>query len=69
MQSRKYLETLCSDFREEFAGKKIPRPSNWGGYILEPQQVDFLQLRSNGIHDRLQYTLFNGDWQLDRLSP
>ena len=69
VQSRKYLETLCSDFREEVAGKKIPRPSNWGGYILEPQQVDFLQLRSNGIHDRLQYTLFNGDWQLDRLSP
>lgn len=69
VQSRKYLETLFSDFREEFAGKKITRPTNWGGYILEPQLVEFLQLRSNGMHDRMQYTLFNGIWQLDRLAP
>lgn len=69
VQSRKYLETLCSDFREEFAGKKITRPTNWGGYVLEPQLIDFLQLRPNGIHDRVQYTLFNGEWQQDRLAP
>lgn len=67
--SRKYLETLYSDFREEFAGKQISRPTNWGGYILEPHLVDFMQLRDNGIHERVQYTLFNGQWQLDRLAP
>lgn len=67
--SRKYLETLYSDFREEFAGKQITRPTNWGGYLLEPQLVDFLQLRPNGIHERMQYTLFNSAWQLDRLAP
>ena len=49
--------------------KKITRPTNWGGYVLEPQLIDFLQLRPNGIHDRVQYTLFNGEWQQDRLAP
>lgn len=69
VQSRKYLETLLTDFREEFSNKGMERPANWGGYCLRPQLVEFWQGRPNGVHDRLQYTLFNGEWTVERLAP
>lgn len=68
--SRKYVETLLADFKEDYQGsKEIPRPDNWGGYLLNPEVVEFWQGRANLAHDRLQYTLFNGEWKLERLAP
>ena len=67
--SRRYLEDLVREFEEEFADKEIPRPSNWGGYILEPNLFEFWQGRTSRMHDRLQYTEENGKWKLERLAP
>lgn len=67
--SRKYLEDLVKDFEEEFADKIITRPTNWGGYILEPHLIEFWQGRPNRLHDRLQYTAENGKWKIERLAP
>ncbi|WP_320054588.1 pyridoxamine 5'-phosphate oxidase [uncultured Acetobacteroides sp.] len=67
--SRKYLEELVADFREEFAEKAIVRPPNWGGYRLEPVLVEFWQGRRSRLHDRIQYRLENGAWVIERLAP
>lgn len=67
--SRKYLEELVDDFKEEFVGKTIKRPPNWGGYNLEPALVEFWQGRKNRLHDRIQYRLENGAWVIERLAP
>lgn len=67
--SRKYLEELVDDFKEEFVGKTIKRPPNWGGYNLEPALVEFWQGRKNRLHDRIQYRLENETWVIERLAP
>lgn len=67
--NRKYLESLKSDFQEEFSGKTISRPPNWGGYILQPNLIEFWQGRPNRLHDRIQYTLVNEQWAIERLAP
>ena len=67
--NRKYLESLQSDFKEEFSGKTIKRPPNWGGYALQPNLYEFWQGRPNRLHDRIQYTLLNDEWQIERLAP
>jgi len=67
--SRKYLESLKSDFQEEFSRRTIPRPANWGGYILVPTLFEFWQGRANRLHDRIQYTLQNDEWIIERLAP
>lgn len=69
IRNRKYLESLTSDFREEFSKKTILRPPNWGGYIVEPAILEFWQGRPNRLHDRLQYTLTNEEWVIERLAP
>lgn len=67
--NRKYLENLKSDFHEEFSKRTIKRPPNWGGYVLAPTCIEFWQGRADRLHDRIQYTLTNGVWTIERLAP
>lgn len=67
---RAYLENRVQEFTARFSGKQVPRPPYWGGYILEPETVEFWQGRSNRLHDRIQYSLqAGGRWKIRRLAP
>jgi pyridoxamine 5'-phosphate oxidase len=46
-----------------------PRPSEWGGYCLQPSQYEFWQGREGRLHDRLQYRQHDGLWTIARLQP
>ena len=46
-----------------------PRPPHWGGYRLAPDRWEFWQGRKSRLHDRLRYTLQDGDWLRERLAP
>ncbi|MGO4957646.1 pyridoxamine 5'-phosphate oxidase [Luteococcus sp. Sow4_B9] len=50
-------------------GDNPPRPQNWGGYRLTPDVWEFWQGRPSRLHDRLRYTLADGQWRRDRLAP
>lgn len=65
-----FLEKRYFDFENQFRGKEVPRPENWGGYIAKPYEVEFWQGRPNRLHDRILYSLdgqFN--WKIERLAP
>lgn len=66
---REYLETLVRNFEEKYQNRQIPRPANWGGYIVEPFLFEFWQGRPGRLHDRIQYTLNKGAWDVRRLAP
>ena len=66
---RSYLEQLMVNFTLRFKGAEIPRPQNWGGYILKPHLIEFWQGRSNRLHDRIQYLLTEKGWHMERLAP
>lgn len=66
---RDYLEQLYADFERQFEGKQVPRPENWGGYIVVPELVEFWQGRSSRLHDRIQYRWVDGGWTRERLAP
>ncbi len=69
INSREWLEKAHNDFFEKFNNKAIPRPENWGGYLLSPTLVEFWQGRPNRLHDRIQYSLDGLDWKIRRLAP
>jgi len=58
---------------DEMAAKfpdEIPLPSNWGGFVLKPERIEFWQGRLNRLHDRFCYTRQpDNTWKLERLSP
>ncbi|MEE1898741.1 pyridoxamine 5'-phosphate oxidase [Flavobacterium rakeshii] len=68
--SRDYLENKLHDLENAYKGKEIPRPKNWGGFIVKPVEVEFWQGRPNRLHDRIRYKLQDDfSWLTDRLAP
>ncbi|WP_373513384.1 pyridoxamine 5'-phosphate oxidase [Persicitalea sp.] len=67
--SREILEQKQTDYEQQFADHKVPRPPHWGGYRLIPDRVEFWQGRPSRLHDRLVYDLSDEKWTISRLSP
>lgn len=68
--SRDFLEEKLKELENQFKQKEIPRPMNWGGFLVRPQEVEFWQGRPNRLHDRIRYQLqADYAWKIDRLAP
>lgn len=63
------LEEKVRQLQKIFKGKKIPRPENWGGYLVRPVEMEFWQGRPSRLHDRVRYQLENNNWIKERLAP
>lgn len=52
------------------AGEAPARPSNWGGFRLVPERIEFWQGRRSRFHDRIVYERQeDGSWARQRLQP
>ncbi len=70
VSSRDELDASLKEYQERFRESEIPRPQNWGGYLVKPISIEFWQGRPNRMHDRIRYTLLkNFDWKKERLAP
>ncbi len=69
--SRAILEDKVKTLSQKYENtSEIPRPKNWGGFLLQPQRFEFWQGRANRLHDRFQYTLKEDqNWSIERLAP
>ena len=67
--SRDVLETKVAELTQQYSSEPIPCPPFWGGYLLRPDRIEFWQGRESRLHDRILFTLENGQWQLARLAP
>lgn len=68
--SREVLEKELEALEKKYEGKEIPRPSNWGGFLVRPVSIEFWQGRPNRLHDRIRYTLQDDyNWKIERLAP
>ncbi len=74
---RAELERLTAQVESRYAPEApVPRPSHWGGYLVEPDTVEFWQGRRNRLHDRLRYRRVSSagrggatNWAVERLAP
>jgi pyridoxamine 5'-phosphate oxidase len=63
------IEEVYKKAFSDFKGKRIPRPAEWGGYLVKPYLIEFWQGRPNRLHDRIEYH-YNGEkWVIRRLAP
>ena len=70
ISSREELEARETAVAERFGTQDpLPRPENWGGYILRPTRIEFWQGRPSRLHDRIVYELEGNTWKRSRLAP
>jgi len=69
LNNREELNTFIEGNKTKFNNQEIPRPEFWGGYIIKANYYEFWQGRKNRLHDRIAFTLENGNWKIERLAP
>ncbi|KAF0296788.1 Pyridoxine-5'-phosphate oxidase [Amphibalanus amphitrite] len=83
VRNRSHLEGEEALIRMKHGTDKMPIPMpNWGGYIVEPMEVEFWQGQTTRIHDRIRFRRRTADdltkpfvrhgedgWVYERLAP
>lgn len=71
VDSRATLEAALADLVSTYPeGTDVPRPSNWGAYLIRPASIEFWAGRSMRFHDRHLFTCrADGSWSRQRLQP
>jgi len=65
------LEKRFAEIEQEYAGKDVPCPPHWGGYLVRPITIEFWQGRPGRLHDRIRFRREAVDqpWVRERLAP
>ena len=69
LASREELHAAYSATVHQYSHGDPPRPKHWGGYCVEPDEIEFWQQGHHRLHDRIRYRRRGGEWVLERLSP
>lgn len=68
--SRAELAASYARVQERFGEEgDVPVPDEWGGYVVQPEVVEFWQGRPGRMHDRLVYLRDGEGWRVQRLAP
>lgn len=69
IHSRQLLLNQFEKMKNKFKNGEVPLPDSWGGYRIVPHQIEFWQGRESRLHDRVLYTIENGEWTKQLLAP
>lgn len=69
VSDRAALEARFQVVDARYHGAEIPRPTEWGGYRVRADSIEFWQGRPDRLHDRLRYRLEEQRWVIERLAP
>ncbi|XP_057668132.1 pyridoxine-5'-phosphate oxidase-like isoform X2 [Diorhabda carinulata] len=82
VESREILEKQAKELETKYQEGQVPRPPQWGGYIVKPTSFEFWQGQTDRIHDRIIFRKPNENepdgklshqaadgWIYERLNP
>lgn len=69
LENEEELRSRIEQISEMYLDSEVPKPNDWGGYIIRPQSIEFLTFRESRLHLRELYTLKEGKWTKSLLQP
>lgn len=70
VNARGTLDNALAKVNRQFADTdEVPVPPHWGGWLIQPETVEFWQGRRDRMHDRLRFSRNRDTWRIERLAP
>lgn len=63
------LDERVAEVEKRFAGKPVPRPPHWSGFLVRPRRIEFWRGMPSRLHVREVYIRDAGSWRVERLYP
>ncbi len=69
LTSRAALEEALREVEARFAGREVPRPPHWGGYLLVPDAIELWREGAARLHHRERWERDGDGWRTALLQP
>ncbi len=69
LPDRDTFEARVKRYEDEFAGGDVPRPPHWGGFLVEPDAVEFWYGAQFRLHERVRWSRHGQTWTSRMLYP
>lgn len=69
LPDRQTFEERVAHYEKEFAGRDVTRPPHWGGYLVEPDRIEFWYGATFRLHERIVHTDHGASWTSRLLYP
>ncbi len=63
------LDARFVEMERRFAGRDVPRPPHWSGYLVIPERIEFWRSRPSRLHERRLFERHGGGWRESLLYP
>ena len=63
------LQIKQKEIEKKFEGKTIPCPPFWGGFVIQPEEIEFWIGRAGRLHERYVYKKLSHGWNTFMRSP
>jgi pyridoxamine 5'-phosphate oxidase len=69
LPDRQTFDDRVARYEAEFAGRDVPRPPHWGGFLVEPDRVEFWYGATFRLHERVVHAQAGTHWTSHLLYP
>lgn len=69
LPDRETFDQRYARYEHEFEGRDVPRPPHWGGYVVEPDMVEFWYGAEYRLHERVRWSRHGQTWTSRLLYP
>ena len=69
LPDRAMFEQRVARYEQEFAGREVVRPPHWGGFLVEPDALEFWYGAAFRLHTRVRWNRHGQAWTNHLLYP
>lgn len=69
LPDRETFEQRVARYEHEFDGHDVTRPPHWGGYVVEPDTIEFWYGAQFRLHERVRWSRHGQTWTHRMLYP